>query len=128
MTQVAVYGSLRQGFGNHGRLMGARLVGTTQTVEKYSMYSLGGFPMVQLEGAKTSPITVEVYECNDEQLRSLDYLEGYRGPGLGNFYDRSEVETGCGPALIYHIEGREGRDLVESGDWKKYCDKRGSRW
>jgi gamma-glutamylcyclotransferase (GGCT)/AIG2-like uncharacterized protein YtfP len=128
MTLVAVYGSLRKGFGNHGRLLGSTFVGTTQTTEKFSMYSLGGFPMVQLEGAKVSPITVEVYECNDDALRSLDQLEGYRGPRQSNFYDRSEVETGLGTALIYHIEGREGRELVESGDWKEYCDARPIRW
>lgn len=122
MTKVAVYGSLRKGFGNHGRLQGSTLIGTTQTTEKFSMYSLGGFPMVQLEGAKVSPITVEIYECNDDALRSLDQLEGYRGPGHNNFYERDEVETGLGTALIYHIEGREGRELVDSGDWKQYCD------
>lgn len=124
MTQVAVYGSLRKGFGNHGRLLGAPLVGQTTTTQPYSMYSLGGFPMVQLEGEKISPITVEIYDCNAEQLRSLDMLEGYRADSQSNFYNRSEVETGLGTALIYHIEGREGRELVESGDWKEYCDKR----
>lgn len=128
MTRVAVYGSLRKGFGNHGRLRGAEFVGTTQTEQSYSMYSLGGFPMVQLEGVKVGPVTVEIYDCNDEVMRGLDMLEGYRGPGHSNFYDRSEVETGLGAALIYHIEGREDRDLVESGDWKEYCDKRQNKW
>ncbi len=128
MTRVAVYGSLRKGFGNHGRLMGAAFVGLTTTTQPYAMYSLGGFPMVQLEGKEVSPITVEIYDCNAEQLQSLDYLEGYRGPGHNNFYERDEVETGLGTALIYHIEGREGQHLVESGDWKQYCDARASKW
>lgn len=128
MTKVAVYGSLRKGFGNHGRLQGATFVGETTTTQPYAMYSLGGFPMVQLEGAKIGPVTVEIYDCNADQLRGLDQLEGYRGPGHNNFYERDEVETGLGTALIYHIEGREGRDLVDSGDWKQYCDARPNRW
>jgi gamma-glutamylcyclotransferase (GGCT)/AIG2-like uncharacterized protein YtfP len=84
--------------------------------------------MVQLDGAKVAPITVEIYDCDDEVLAGLDMLEGYRGPGKSNFYDRSEVDTGLGTVLIYHIEGREGRELVESGDWKEYCDARPIRW
>jgi gamma-glutamylaminecyclotransferase len=128
MTKVAVYGSLRKGFGNHGRLLGATFVGETTTVQSFSMYSLGGFPFVQLNGAEVGPVTVEIYDCNADQLRSLDQLEGYRGDGANNFYNRSEVETGLGTALIYHIEGRGGQHLVESGDWKQYCDARGNRW
>lgn len=128
MTQVAVYGSLRKGFGNHGRLRNAKYLGTTKTVRPFAMYSLGGFPMVQLDGEKIAPITVEIYDCDEETMQGLDMLEGYRGPGKSNFYDRSEVDTEMGTVLIYHIEGREGRDLVESGDWKEYCDGRGSKW
>ena len=130
MTLVAVYGSLRKGFGNHRRLDGATYKGTTKTLRPFAMYSLGGFPMVQLDGAKVAPITVEIYECDDGVLAGLDQLEGYRGPGKSNFYDRSEVDTGLGTVLIYHIEDRPAPQaaLVESGDWKEYCDNRGSRW
>lgn len=126
MTQVAVYGSLRKGLGNHGRLHGAQYIGTTTTSEKYSMYSLGGFPKVSLTGVKTSPIVVEIYECDASVMRGLDQLEGYLGPGMGNFYDRSEVETGLGPALIYHIEDpHTGRGLVEKGDWVEHIKNYG---
>lgn len=128
LVRVGVYGSLRKGFGNHGRLRGAEFIGTTQTTQPFAMYSLGGFPFVQLHGAQVGPITVEIYDCNDDTMRSLDMLEGYRGPNHSNFYDRTEVETGLGNALIYHIEGREGQSPVDSGDWKEYCDKRGNRW
>lgn len=122
MTKVAVYGSLRQGMGNHGLLSGQTFVGTTQTVENYAMYSLGGFPKISLRGEKVCPIVVEIYDVTDEGLDRLDMLEGYRGEGMQNFYDRSLVETGEGPALIYHIEDGYGgtRDLVEDGDWVNY--------
>lgn len=125
MTQVAVYGSLRQGMGNHGRLRGATYVGTTVTTQPYAMFSLGGFPMVSLGLAKT-PIVVEIYDCNEEQLEGLDYLEGYRGEGKNNFYDRSTVMTEAfGEALIYHIEHRQDYSPeVTSGDWVQFYTKR----
>lgn len=128
MTKVAVYGSLRMGFGNHRRLEGATYLGTTTTTEPFSMYSLGGFPKVNLKVA-VCPIVVEVYECDADVLRSLDYLEGYRGPNHDNFYDRSEVETGLGAALIYHIDSdADIGNLVKNGDWADYCDKRQKRY
>lgn len=125
MTKVAVYGSLRKGMGNNRLLGDSKYLGTTVTKQSCSMYSLGGFPMVSLTRA-VCPIVVEVYECDDGTLERLDFLEGYRGPNAQNFYDRSEVETDLGTALIYHIENstREA-PLVADGDWVNYKAKRG---
>lgn len=122
MTVVAVYGSLRKGMGNHSLLMGQTFVGTTQTTEAYAMYSLGGFPKVELQGDKVSPIVVELYDVDDKGLSRLDMLEGYRGPNGNNFYDRSLVNTGLGEAWIYHIEGdtRGSVNLVDDGDWVRF--------
>lgn len=129
MTKVAVYGSLREGMHNHSRLLGAEKVGTTVTVDKFAMYSLGGFPAVQLEGSKVSPIVVEVYDCNEDQMRSLDSLEGFRGKDHPhNFYNRSPVETELGEALIYHIEGERFDRLVEDGDWVNFTATRSNRY
>ena len=128
MVNVAVYGSLRKGMGNHSILSGSKCLGTTTTVEPYAMYSLGGFPMVSLEGVRMSPIVVEVYECDERTLSRLNMLEGYRGKGADNFYDCSEIQTGEGPALIYHIEDRVGHDPVPDGDWVSYCKQRQSRY
>lgn len=125
MTKVAVYGSLREGMGNHGLLRNSTLVARTVTREPYAMYSLGGFPMVSLRGERISPIAIEVYDVDDDVLARLDMLEGYRGDS-SSFYDRSEVETAEDglSALIYHIEDRVDwrRDppLVEHGDWVRY--------
>lgn len=130
MTVVAVYGSLRQGMGNHRRLEGQTFLGTTRTVESYAMYSLGGFPKVALEGAKVCPVVVELYEVDEAGMRGLDSLEGYRGPGASNFYDRSAVQCEDGNlALIYHIEGNANpADLVADGDWVTYVNNRGRRY
>lgn len=122
-TQVAVYGSLRQGMGNHRLLEGQEFLGTTVTNEPYAMYSLGGFPKVVLYGEKVSPITVEVYLVDDNALRRLNQLEGFSGKNDGsNFYDCTQVPTGLGDAFIYHIEDGYGstNNLVEDGDWVNY--------
>lgn len=122
-TKVAVYGSLRQGMGNHGLLRGQTFLGETVTDEPFAMYSLGGFPKVTLHGAKVCPIVVEVYDVDEQGLIALNRLEGFHEKGSeGNFYDRSTVSTPLGDVEIYHIEDGYGgtRELVEGGDWVKY--------
>jgi len=121
-TRVLVYGSLRDGMGNHRLLDGQEFVGTTLTAEPYAMYSLGGFPMVQLHGKRQGPIVVEAYDVDERGLDRLNSLEGFRGKGQANFYDCSEVQTvDFGAGLIYHIDDRSGDyPLVENGDWVDY--------
>lgn len=121
MTNVAVYGSLREGMSNHSLLKGQTLLSRTVTREPYAMYSLGGFPKVNLLEPHT-PIHVEVYDVSDECLERLNRLEGFRGKGQSNFYDCSEIETECGlKALLYHID-EPGADTthVLDGDWVRY--------
>lgn len=131
MTVVAVYGSLRKGMGNNRLLANQTFLTQTRTAEKYAMYSLGGFPKISLEGAKVSPIVVELYEVDEAGLARLDQLEGYRGEGMNNFYDRSAVQCEDGNlALIYHIErdGQRPADLVPDGDWVEFIKARSSRY
>lgn len=118
MTKVAVYGSLRKGMHNNPLLGNSEFLGSTVTAEPYAMYSLGGFPMVQLTGEKVCPIVVEVFEVDDAVHQRLDQLEGFRGKGRDNFYDCSLVQTvDFGEVLMYHIEDRTNNRLVENGDW-----------
>lgn len=123
MSRVAVYGSLRQGFHNHPLLEGAEFIGTTVTDQEYTMYSLGSFPAVTLT-IPYSQIVVEIYEVDDYTLARLNRLEGYRGEGMDNFYDRSEVQTGLGPALMYHTQPQRRSEIVNSGDWADKMTKR----
>ena len=44
--KVFVYGSLKEGRGNHVVLKGATKIGNGETVDKFAMVSLGAFPMV----------------------------------------------------------------------------------
>jgi gamma-glutamylcyclotransferase (GGCT)/AIG2-like uncharacterized protein YtfP len=93
-TLVAVYGTLRRGYGNHSLLGDSPLVGVGRTVKEFLMLA-SGFP-VCLEnddsGTPTTQVTVEVYDVglssNPEQImRRLDNLEGHP-----DWYERKETE------------------------------------
>ena len=74
--QVAVYGTLRKGGGNHHILYGIPF--DTDTISGYEMYSLGGFPYVIKSEDPESKITVEVYTVDNYRTAvNLDRLEGY---------------------------------------------------
>jgi gamma-glutamylcyclotransferase (GGCT)/AIG2-like uncharacterized protein YtfP len=68
MHNVVVYGSLRQGFGNHGLLTRhkARFVGFVMTPPEYTMLHLGGFPGLIRSGE--TAIKCELYEVSDRCL------------------------------------------------------------
>lgn len=127
MHRVAVYGSLKKGFGNHRLLEGSTFVGRSSTPG--TMYSLGGFPGVRLGGDNETSIAVEVYEVNDATLQRLDMLEGYdeRRDKDDNFYNRETVklnkldgEPTEMDVYIYELSQSYRTNnlrLVESGVW-----------
>jgi gamma-glutamylcyclotransferase (GGCT)/AIG2-like uncharacterized protein YtfP len=114
---VAVYGSLRQGFGNHQRFLSHLKPLGLDLIEGWDMYSLGAFPAIV---GGSGAVVVEVYDVDDNTLRMLDGLEGFP-----HFYNRSQVSTEYGEAWVYHFnEDWSGRanyhHKVESGDWRDY--------
>lgn len=120
---VAVYGSLRKGFGNHPVLGSSEFVEETTLTGNYRMVSLGGFPgVLPTTEEKATPIVVEVYHVTQaEDARRLDALEGYRGPDSEhNFYDRQEVTLDNGMVAEIYLLDEEGYGQctpVETGDW-----------
>jgi len=121
---VAVYGSLRQGLGNHRLLEQSELVGIHTVSLNYQLVDLGSFPGLLHTKWKTNPITVEVYAVDDETMESLDWLEGYP-----RFYNREQVEIGDKKAWIYFLADRshyQHAPVVEAGDWKEYLHGRRS--
>jgi gamma-glutamylcyclotransferase (GGCT)/AIG2-like uncharacterized protein YtfP len=121
---VAVYGSLRKGFGNHALLRDAEFV-TEEYISGYDMISLGGFPALFKSEVPVSKILVEIYKVDDSEMTGLDRLEGYP-----SFYNREEIETSKGKAWIYFIENSSGyyestknREVIKSGDWKEYNNR-----
>ena len=73
---VAVYGTLKEGYGNHSLVKGSRLVGRGTTFEKYPMIQGFGFPYTYFEEGVGHNIVVEVYEVDINVLDRLDQLEG----------------------------------------------------
>ena len=94
--KVFVYGSLKRGNNVRGMqfFQGSIRVGQAQTTAGiYSMLDLGSFPGVTLDGKHD--INGEVYIIDEQILSQLDAIEGYP-----DFYDRTEVETTEGKALL----------------------------
>jgi gamma-glutamylcyclotransferase (GGCT)/AIG2-like uncharacterized protein YtfP len=84
-TLVAVYGSLKAGFGNHRLLSESELAFKGMTTPEFRMLDLGSYPGI-VEGE--FQVDVEVYEVDEETFSRLDRLEGYP-----SFYDRKKVEV-----------------------------------
>ena len=124
VTRVAVYGSLRRGFGNHGLLEDSLFIGEALTEARYTMLHLGGFPGVVKKG--NTSITVELYDVDEETLRRLDRLEGHPG-----FYERLPVkvlpvnadQTDAPQAWewvsMYLLPNDWDGAAIETGDWAR---------
>lgn len=74
-VKVFVYGTLKQGHGNH-HVLGphAKLIGEAETCGTYRMYSVG-FPVI-MEDGDGYPVVGELYDVPPKQLVYLDQLEG----------------------------------------------------
>ena len=108
--KVFVYGSLKRGNNVRGMqfFQGAIRVGQAQTTAGiYSMLDLGSFPGVILDGKHD--INGEVYIIDELILSQLDAIEGYP-----DFYDRTEVETTEGKALMYFLPNSFAEDYPKN--------------
>lgn len=118
LTKVFVYGTLKQGFGNHYLLSRSELLGSCIVNANMVMFNLGGFPGVSFipSDKDINPIDIvgEVYEVDAETMEHLDMLEGYP-----EFYDRTIINTEYGEAWIYHLpyDEYEIYDTVGNGIW-----------
>jgi gamma-glutamylcyclotransferase (GGCT)/AIG2-like uncharacterized protein YtfP len=81
MRYVFVYGTLKQGFGNHKyHLADAEFIGKAETVlPEFVMKDTGGFPVVfhknDLPSDTPAKVSGEVYAVQDEHIVSMDRLE-----------------------------------------------------
>ena len=108
MPKVFVYGSLKKGFANHGILSNAKFIGKYVTEPSYTMYDLGAYPSITLDG--DTSIHGEVYEVDD--LYRLDVLEG-----CPDYYQRIEIKTKYGLAWVYYYEPKFAHGVIASGEW-----------
>ena len=117
---VGVYGSLRKTMGNHHYYLSeSNYKGIFPTEPEYTLHSLSYYPGLKLNGNHS--VVMEVYEVDEEVLKTLNRLEGYRYGEPATFYDRIEINTPWGKAFTYIYVNELSKDsIVESGDWVAY--------
>jgi len=119
INKVAVYGTLRQGEGNHDFLASAEMLGTFDSDPEFTMYSVNGYYPALVQGGHTS-IKMEVYEVDDNTLDAVNHLEGYSEDSEHNHYDRITISTPFGDAYLYVYEETPDLEVIEEGDWVEY--------
>lgn len=114
--KVAVYGTLREGFGNNILLQDSEKLGQSVLPNDLTMYTSGCLPFVHRDYDESNRVVVDVYEVDDTTLARLDRLESHPA-----WYKREQVEVdGHGMAWTYLNDDIGGCDVVESGDWAEY--------
>lgn len=112
MRTIFVYGTLKSGEGNNHvlRNVNAKLLGNAFI--KGTMYDLGSFPGVRLEG--DGQVFGELWQVEGDGIRPLDRLEGHP-----TFYTRVECNTSEGPAEVYVINEQylNNRRVIHNGVW-----------
>lgn len=119
--RVFVYGTLKEGHGNHAWYLagnaGAEKLGRCYISGDYRMYSNGAFPIVTKgdDPSRVSHIVGEVYSVDEDTLDALDALEGHP-----EWYCREKVETPWKKAWVYlmpHSDRYPEEGRVASGCW-----------
>jgi len=122
--KVFVYGTLKQGHGNHHLLGSARLIGRG-LLKGMGLYDLGYFPCIVPEG--TEVVTGELYgDVSDDVLASLDRLEGYREGQNDNFYEREDYakihltpDVAVDNVIVYYMNSPpSGAKKIDGGIWQ----------
>jgi gamma-glutamylcyclotransferase (GGCT)/AIG2-like uncharacterized protein YtfP len=91
-TFVFVYGTLKQGYGNHYRLLrGSEFFGQGTTASKFRMLD-AGFPVLIPDEECGKHVVGEVYRVDAATLARLDQLEGE-----GHMYDRKTTTVELAP-------------------------------
>ena len=129
-----VYGTLRVGFGNHRTFPLGSIVSVQRARLDGASMSTVGFPYVWR--TPTGTVVGEVMTIDpdlyEQTVRNLDGLEGYRGPGMSNHYEREVVEVTLEEtgetiqAYVYLVDEARGSSYtrVPSGDFATARDVR----
>lgn len=83
--RVAVYGTLKRGYGNHRLLADSEFIGKAKTEDAYPLL-VNGLPYLYDKVGVGERVRLEVYDVDDETLDSLDSLEGHP-----TFYERRKI-------------------------------------
>jgi gamma-glutamylcyclotransferase (GGCT)/AIG2-like uncharacterized protein YtfP len=121
--KVLVYGTLRPGnaaFDIFDLAEQTNHIGSVRIPG--SMYHLGGFPGVKLDGAEPGVVCDVLEILNPDVMTSLDRYEGYHEDRPEHsLYLKREVDTAeFGSCMIYEYNNEiGGRPKMEDGDWNK---------
>lgn len=86
LKKIAVYGSLKRGYGNHALLRNSRLIRSQVINIPFTMIDLGAFPGL-IRNNNDNQYFVEIYEVTPEVYRTIETLEGYP-----NFYTKHSFD------------------------------------
>lgn len=121
-VNVFVYGTLRKHERNHGLLQDAVCISAQCWTPGKLVDTGSGYPAMVEDAC--GMVYGELYEVTGEQLKELDWLEGYTGEAGTNHYDRiiQTVHTDRGVyeayVYMYSKENAAGLKQVSFGDWK----------
>ena len=82
--RVAVYGTLKRGYGNHRLLADSEFIGKAKTEDAYPLL-VNGLPYLY-DKVGVGEDSVKVYDVDDYTLAELDALEGHP-----TFYERRKI-------------------------------------
>ena len=126
--QLACYGTLRYGHGNHNWfLRDVLMCSAGSMITGYTMSTFGGYPAVFSTGNEEDVIIVDVFDLStapepESLLRSIDAME------IGAGYRRDVVTTTSGLEVYLYVMLDEDKEYfpeeIPSGDWNDYCDRR----
>lgn len=115
--RVFVYGTLKQGYGNHSALEGSKFLGRATVTAPLKLVDLGWYPgLVRTRSEVPATIGGEVYEIDSDTLATLDLIEGHP-----SFYCREKLRTSLNlNAWAYLLpEGYAERIAVSTPFWKQ---------
>ena len=113
---VAVYGTLKRGYGNHRRMLNGYIPLQSLFIEiPFHMYATDAYPMI-LPSLENHPIYVEVFEVDAVKLAELDRLEAPY-----NFHRETifvaELHQEVEIYVFSEIDPPSHFTLVDSGEW-----------
>lgn len=110
VTRLAVYGTLRLGQPNWGRLLWASRHLGTHDLDGFRLYDGGAFPYaVPFMGSR---IVVDLFAVDEQTLKHCDWLEGHP-----DHYQRRRVAVAGQDAWLYCVDEAPGLPVIVHGDW-----------
>ncbi|TXK85514.1 gamma-glutamylcyclotransferase [Paenibacillus sp. N3.4] len=124
MFSVFVYGTLLVGESNH-HIAAPFVLSVKPGTINGRLYDAGPYPALVL--TEENYVVGEWLEVTKEGLEAMDVLEGYRGPGASNEYERVWVPDvdGLREGWVYIWEDISGLKEISGSSWKLYSEGQG---